>query len=165
MTKKIVSFFIPIIAVLIGVFCIRTLNIFIVSGESMYPTFKDSDILICYSTILDENEIHRMDRVIIDNDGENIIKRIIGLPGETVSLVDGYIYIDDVKLDDVVDIKIKDAGLLSSPILLDDNEYFVLGDNRNNSLDSRTYGAFSFSDIITDIDYNLRVKNKDLIIL
>ena len=106
-----------------------------------------------------------MDRVIIDNDGENIIKRIIGLPGETVSLVDGYIYIDDVKLDDVVDIKIKDAGLLSSPILLDDNEYFVLGDNRNNSLDSRTYGAFSFSDIITDIDYNLRVKNKDLIIL
>ncbi len=66
------------------------------------------------------------------------IKRVIGLPGETVEIKDGYVYINGVRLleDESYD-KIEDAGIAESEFKLNDKEYFVLGDNRNNSEDSR----------------------------
>ena len=60
------------------------------------------------------------------------IKRIIGLPGETVQVKDGYVYIDGEKLDENYGLEVmEDAGIAAEPIELGEDEYFVLGDNRN----------------------------------
>ena len=66
------------------------------------------------------------------------IKRVIGLPGETVKIKNGMIYINDEVLKEKIKTEtIENAGLAEEGIKLDDNEYFVLGDNRNDSEDSR----------------------------
>ena len=66
------------------------------------------------------------------------IKRVIGLPGETVKIKNGIIYINDEALKEKIKTEtIENAGLAEEGIKLDDNEYFVLGDNRNDSEDSR----------------------------
>ena len=71
------------------------------------------------------------------------IKRIIGMPGETVQIRDGYVYIDGKRL--TSDIygkeKIKDPQTAAEPVTLGDDEYFVMGDNRNHSMDSRDPGV------------------------
>lgn len=67
------------------------------------------------------------------------LKRVVGLPGETIQIIGGYVYVDGVLLeeDESYD-KIADPGIAEMPITLGTDEYFVLGDNRNNSEDSRS---------------------------
>lgn len=111
-----------------------------VNGESMYPTLHDDDNLIVDKVSYRFSDPRRYDIIVFPYRYKDMyfIKRIIGLPGETVQILDGYVYIDGKKLDEHFwDEKIQNAALASDPIALGDDEYFVLGDNRNASEDSR----------------------------
>ena len=87
------------------------------------------------------------------------IKRVIGLPGETVQIIDGYVYIDGVRYleDDIFDM-ISDPGDAEALFLLGDDEYFVLGDSRNNSEDSRhgNLGAVGKDTIVGKVWFKYR---------
>lgn len=113
-----------------------------VIGPSMEPTLYNEDNLIVQKLMYHFKEPERFDVVVFPfKHGERTyyIKRIIGLPGETVQIdSDGTIYIDgEVLVEDYGKETIKNPGLAAQPILLGSNEYFVLGDNRNDSADSR----------------------------
>ena len=112
-----------------------------VSGESMETTLSDGDHLIVDKISYRFNDPQRYDIIVFPYRLEkNIyyIKRIIGLPGETVQIANGYVYINGVQLDEHYGNEVmEEAGLAAEPITLGADEYFVLGDNRNKSQDSR----------------------------
>ena len=112
------------------------------SGDSMRPAVLDGDIVLVNRMIYDASKPKRGDIFVFKPNGNenarSYIKRIIGLPGETVQIKDGEIYIDGEKLEEKYETTaIEDAGTASEEITLDGDEYFVLGDNRRNSEDSR----------------------------
>lgn len=113
-----------------------------VEGSSMEPTLSDGDNLIVDKISYRFHSPERFDIVIFPYKYENdtfFIKRIIGMPGETVWINNsGEIYINGVLLSENYGLEtIEYAGLASTPITLGKDEYFVMGDNRNDSTDSR----------------------------
>ena len=113
-----------------------------VSGSSMEPTLSDGDNLIVDKISYRIHDPQRFDIIIFPyqyQENTYYIKRIIGLPGETVYINDaGEIYINGKLLEENYGLDtIQNPGLASEPITLGKDEYFVMGDNRNNSTDSR----------------------------
>ncbi len=113
-----------------------------VIGESMTHTLQDGDNLILDKISYRFHDPERFDIVVFpfrNGKKENYIKRIIGLPGETVLILqDGTILIDGEVLNESYGREIiKNPGNAANPITLGEDEYFVMGDNRNNSEDSR----------------------------
>ena len=119
---------IGVICFLISTFCFQ---ICFVKGDSMIPTYNDGQILIARKFNLD---IKNGDIITLEKNGNTIIKRVVGIPNDRVIIKSGYLYINDSKFDDKY---IEDAGNAIEEIILQSDEYFVLGDNRNNSIDSR----------------------------
>ncbi len=114
-----------------------------VLGQSMENTLSNQDNLIVDKLSYHFVKPSRFDIVVFPVDKvKNIfyIKRIIGLPGETVQITEGKIYINNELLKEDYGkevISVDREGLAASPVVLDKDEYFVLGDNRNHSTDSR----------------------------
>lgn len=126
-----------------------------VSGSSMETTLSDGDNLIVDKLSYRFQEPKRFDIVVFPYKYEEntyYIKRIIGLPGDTVQVKDGYTYINGELLEsDIYGAEVMiEAGTASEPITLGEDEYFVLGDNRNHSLDSRdpSVGILKREDLI-----------------
>ena len=112
-----------------------------VSGSSMETTLSDKDQLIVDKMTYRFRDPKRYDIVVFPyqyQDNTYYIKRIIGLPGETVQILSGMVYIDGMRLDEHYGNEImENPGIAEEPLTLGEDEYFVLGDNRNNSIDSR----------------------------
>ena len=113
-----------------------------VSGSSMEPKLSNNDNLIVDKITYRFNDPERYDIIVFPfeyEDNTYYIKRIIGLPGETVYIdKEGSIYIDGEVLEEAYGREvIREPGRAYEPIKLGDDEYFVMGDNRNNSTDSR----------------------------
>ena len=126
----------------------------VVIGDSMETTLQDGDNLITDKLTYHFVEPKRFDIVVFpfkENKNQLLIKRIIGMPGETVQIIEGKVYINGYELNENYgNAIIESAGLASEPITLGEDEYFVLGDNRNNSQDSRfeSVGNIKRSDLI-----------------
>lgn len=112
-----------------------------VSGHSMETTLSDGDNLIVDKISYRFRDPERSEIIVFPFQYEEhtyYIKRIIGLPGETVQVIDGYVYINGEVLDENYGLEVMDdPGIAAEPITLGEDEYFVLGDNRNHSSDSR----------------------------
>ncbi len=116
-----------------------------VDGESMETTLSDGDNLIVDKLTYRFTDPKRFDIIVFPfqyQENTYYIKRIIGLPGETVQIDDqGNIYIDGEVLEESYGrevIRPDTVGVARDPVVLGEDEYFVMGDNRNNSSDSRT---------------------------
>ena len=142
--KEIISTILYILAVLLGTYLLIT---FVgqrtsVSGSSMEPTLSNNDQLILDKISYRFSEPKRFDIIVFPfqyKENTYYVKRVIGLPGETVQIdLEGNIYINgEILEEDYGKEKINFPGLAVEPITLGDDEYFVMGDNRNNSSDSR----------------------------
>jgi signal peptidase I len=127
---------------------------FIVSGASMYPTFENGEYLIVDELSYRLDEPERFDVIIFrypKNPSEFFIKRIVGLPGETVRITRGEVSIESasgevVALDESYVVNEGNGGSLEKT--LKEGEYFVLGDNRPESSDSRVWGVLPRENIV-----------------
>lgn len=153
--KKIVNFFknetvktilgyifVIVLVILIRIFIFDPVR---VDGDSMNTTLHDGQIVILNKIYYKKNDIKRFDIVVIDEGDKEIIKRVIGLPGEAISYKNNELYINGKKMNDpypsekTEDFSIRKIGFEKIP----SDSYFVMGDNRTNSDDSR----FSFGPI------------------
>lgn len=142
--KKILKDLVPYVIIIIAVILVRT---FIatpvrVNGSSMYPTLKGKEIMLLNKL----GKIDRFDIVVlkIAEEEDNLIKRVIALPGESIEIMDNKIYINGKELED----KYGMGNTYSiDKITLKDDEYFILGDNRVISMDSREFGPVKKDDI------------------
>ena len=130
---------IPYLAIILVISTIRTFIItpIVVSGESMVPTLDGKEVMILKKY---DTKYERFDVVVVNKsvEGDNIIKRVIGLPGETIKYKNNKLYINDKIIEDSYAYG-ETEDFVS--ITLGDDEYFLMGDNREISLDSRLIGV------------------------
>ena len=112
-----------------------------VYGHSMEPVLKDGQTVLVDKLAYRLGEPERFDVIVFRDrreEGRYYMKRIVGLPGETVQIAEGRVTIDGVLLEEPSEREeIRDARRASEPVVLGESGYFVLGDNRNGSSDSR----------------------------
>lgn len=136
-----------------------------VVGSSMFPTLQDEELLVLNKVKYRFQDVKRGDIISLKYaDTKYLIKRVVGLPGESVVIQDSCLYINNEKLEEAYiskDLKYKDFSLqdLGYSVIPQD-KYLVLGDNRVNSLDSREIGLVSKEDIIGKVSVRFWPLNK-----
>ncbi len=151
--KKLIPYIIIItVVVLVRTFFVTPVK---VNGSSMAPTLRGGEIMILNK----RSKIKRFDIVVlkIDEQPDNLIKRVIGMPGEEIEIRSETIYINDKPIEDNYG-----AGHTYDidKIKLKDDEYYVLGDNRQISMDSRIFGPVKREDIKGTTKYIVYPFNK-----
>lgn len=168
---RLINFFKEIYIYIIIIVLVLLIKTFIVApirvnGDSMLDTLENKDIMILNKLNYRFNKIKRFDIVVIKYNNERLIKRVIGLPGEKIEYKNNALYVNGEKVVEdfnhkkTSDFNIKELGSSKVP----DDMYFVLGDNRVNSLDSRVIGFIPKNNIegktsLTIFPFN-RIGNK-----
>ena len=146
--------------IILAVVLIRTFIVTpaVVSGASMDDTLEDGQLVIINKFIYRFDDIERFDIVVVKNEEDNdkIIKRVIGLPNETITYTDNHLFINGELVTSDYDF----AGTEDFTRTTSDNEYFVLGDNRKVSKDSRMLGNFTKDKILGKVGIRLFPFNK-----
>jgi signal peptidase I len=140
---------------------------YVVDGESMMPTLEDGNLLIINKISYEIGELNRFDVIVFHaNEGEDYVKRVIGLPGDRIEYKGDALYINDQKQSEPYLEKFRkqlsDRQLTESfqleevtgQAVVPDGKLFVMGDNRTGSYDSRHFGFISVDDVVGKV--NLR---------
>ncbi len=144
--KKIIKEGIPFAIVIVIVLLIKQFIVtpIQVNGDSMYPTLKNGDLMLLNRLSYKFGSINRFDIVVADKGDSYVIKRVIGLPKDHIKYEENKLYVNDELIEET---------FLENNVITDDFEvyledcYFLMGDNRQISLDSRALGCFDISKI------------------
>lgn len=157
--RKLLKDVLPYIIVVVLVILVRSFIITpaVVDGNSMLPNLQDNNIIILNKLDYKLNDINRFDVVVINYRGEKLVKRVIGLPGEHVEYKDDNLYIngfvtfENFNHKSTHDFKLQTIGYLTIP----GDKYFVVGDNRGDSTDSRVIGLIDKKDILGSVSVRI----------
>lgn len=150
-----------VIAAFIGIGIAMVLRFYVVegykvSGESMLPTFQHGDYVFAEKLSYKFGDFDYGDIVILETnttEGRKIIKRVIGLAGDHISIQDGQVYRNgEVLQEDYIQ---EEAFQDFEELVVPEGEIFVLGDNRNNSSDSRYFGTFTYEQVRGRVAFEL----------
>lgn len=150
--NKIIKELYPYVLIIVTVILIRAFIItpVIVSGDSMKPNLNNGELLLVRKIGYNQNTIKRFDIVVVNDGEEEIIKRVIGLPGEHITYKNNKLYVNDklVKENyifrDTEDFNLEE---ICSCTTIEEGKYLVLGDNRPISKDSRQIGLIDKDNI------------------
>lgn len=135
--KRKIPFTITIIVLVTWYISSNLVQFALIQGDSMLPTYHNMQLVLVDKH---SNEFHYNDVIVFTNEKLNatLIKRIIAIPGDTVQIIDGIVYVNNIPSPFLTqDRLISYSGIASSPLHLSSDEYFVLGDNHEKSKDSR----------------------------
>ena len=153
--RNTVEWVVIIAVALIGAFLIRALVVqtFYIPSESMLPTLQKQDRVLVNKLSYRMHAVHRGDIVVFEHSPgfdpaiKDLIKRVVGLPGETVQGMNGHVYVNGHELNEPY---LRENTMTTdfAPKLIPANSYWVMGDNRTNSSDSRVFGPIAKSQIV-----------------
>lgn len=147
--KKFITIVIIIIILKIFVF-----NFILVKGDSMNPKYKNNDFMFLNKIIYSFKPIRRGEVIVLKYRNNDLIKRVIGLPNDKIKVENGILYINKKEVKENY-INSYTASYDFDEITLKDNEYFVMGDNRYNSYDSRNFGTITKNNIIGRVEFKI----------
>lgn len=140
-----------IIIILLKIFIF---NFILVKGDSMNPKYKNNDFMFLNKIIYKFTPIKRGDVVVLKYKNDDLIKRVIGLPKDKIKVENGKLYINNKEYKEDY-INSYTASEDFDEVTIKNNEYFVMGDNRYNSYDSRRFGPINKKDIMGKVEFKI----------
>ena len=150
-----------VVAVVVLLLFIFVIGIQQVVGPSMSPTLTADNLVVVNKLIYRFKKIEREDIVILSKNDKYMIKRVIGLPGERIEYINNVLYVNGVKYDETfIDTNTVHTNDFSVNGIIPEGKYLVLGDNREDSQDSRDYGLIEKKEIIGKVWFSFWPLNK-----